>query len=78
MEGQAIIKRRKIIKVGDSYAVTLPPEWIKQYNLETEGEVLILADKDLRICSPKEKERIEKYLYKRVSELVKEAEIEKR
>lgn len=35
---------RKIIRVGNSYAVTIPKTWLKYYNLTEKDKVTVLSN----------------------------------
>jgi len=57
---------RKLIQVGDSYMIAIPPVWLKQHGLEKGDEVLIVANADLKILSPKSRDEY----YKKISKFV--------
>jgi antitoxin component of MazEF toxin-antitoxin module len=50
---------RKIIKVGNSYAVTLPRAWLRYFKLSDKDEVTIISDGsvEIRPSSPKKEEK---------------------
>lgn len=43
---------RKIIRVGNSYAVTLPKTWLKYYNLTDKDKVTVTSNGNI-IIEPK-------------------------
>jgi len=45
---------RKLIKYGESLAITLPPEWVEKHGLKPGDEVPIVADSILKIVPVKE------------------------
>lgn len=48
---------RKIIKVGDSLAVTISPAWLRYYNLHEKDFVIVVSDGQITIKPmPKNKE----------------------
>ena len=46
---------RKIIRVGNSLAVTIPPAWLRFFNLTEKDEVTVLSDGDI-VIKPIKKE----------------------
>lgn len=40
---------RKLIKTGDSTAVTLPPSWLKRYGLKAGDRVAVVTDGIVKI-----------------------------
>jgi len=49
-----ITGKRKIIRVGDSVAVTLPREWLERHGLEVGDEIGIVANAILKIVTVQE------------------------
>lgn len=44
-----ITQTRRVIKLGNSYAITLPPEWVKQSKIKAGDDIPIVADAILKI-----------------------------
>ena len=49
---------RKIIRVGNSYAVTIPRAWARYFKLDDKDEVLVVSDGSI-VIKPKERTRLE-------------------
>lgn len=47
---------RKIIRIGDSYAVTMPRAWIRYNKLTGKDQVLVVSDGSVVIHPPEKKE----------------------
>jgi antitoxin component of MazEF toxin-antitoxin module len=47
---------RKIIKIGNSHAVTLPKSWLRYYKLTDKDEVLMVSNGTITI-KPMEKQK---------------------
>jgi antitoxin component of MazEF toxin-antitoxin module len=47
---------RKIIRIGDSYAVTMPRAWIRYNKLKGKDEVVVVSDGSVVINPPAKKE----------------------
>jgi len=47
---------RKIIRIGDSYAVTMPRAWIRYNKIRGKDEVLVVSDGSVVINPPVKKE----------------------
>jgi len=47
---------RKIIRVGNSFAVTMPRAWIRYYKLSGKDEVQVVSDGSVVIHPPVKKE----------------------
>jgi hypothetical protein len=61
MEKKAsIIEKRKILKIGASRYISIPPEWFEAHNINPDDlkELLIVADKDIRLVNPEHEEEI--------------------
>ena len=65
--------RRKLIGLGDSVVVSLPPVWMKQHGLKIGDEVNMLANTDIKIAASSADA---KKIYSIVSKLVDEADVE--
>jgi len=44
-----LVIRRKIIGLGNSSAITLPPDWVESRGIKIGDEVVIVVDNDLSI-----------------------------
>lgn len=52
-ELKPIIKHRRVIKVGRSRYISIPPQWFKAHDIDPdELELLMIVDKDIRIVNP--------------------------
>lgn len=51
------IHRRKLLPVGNSIAVVLPPSWLKYYKLKPGDEVVLVVDNEVTVAPLKEKEK---------------------
>lgn len=49
------IKKRKIIKSGNSLVVTLPKEWLEDRKLSEGDELMMIVDEDIQIKEPTDK-----------------------
>ena len=58
------VERRKILEIGKSLAITLPPNWLEVHGIKPGEEVFVVVDNDLSI-SKITKERIDD-LHKRL------------
>lgn len=48
-----IVKHRKVLKLGGSRVITIPPEWFEAHGLDPDDlELLMVADMDIRIINP--------------------------
>jgi len=47
---------RKIIRVGNSYAVTMPRAWLRYFKLSDKDEVTVISDGLVQIKPPMKKE----------------------
>lgn len=61
-----IIVKRKIVKLGDSLCISLPPDWLRQNDLDKGDEVFLLSNHDVRVLSPNSKVKV----YQQISKLV--------
>jgi hypothetical protein len=68
MTQEPVVNKRRLRKVGGSRYVLVPQSWLQQHG--NPEEVIILADKDMKVLPPSEGARI----YKKVSEIVAEKE----
>lgn len=56
--------RRKLLKVGNSNAVSIPPSWFAAHDIDPEEieDLTLIADDDIKILNPKnESEAMEKF-----------------
>lgn len=69
-ENLPVIDERKIISVGNSSAVIMPPKWLKGAGLKEGDRVTVVANDELKIApsSPKLTERLHKKLEREVKE----------
>ena len=44
-----VITLRKIVKVGDSFYVSIPKEWLEKHDLKERDVVLLMADEIIKI-----------------------------
>lgn len=63
-----IIIQRKVVGIGTSSYVVMPKSWLKQHGLENGDEITIVANRDLKVLSPKS---VDKY-YKEITRIVSE------
>lgn len=67
-----IVEKRKVLRIGGASYISIPPEWFKAHNLKPEDlELLLVADKDIRIVNPEH----EKEVYDEVSKITRKAKI---
>jgi len=45
-ENQMVVKKRKIVKTGNSFYVALPQEYIKKYHLSPGDELAVVLTKE--------------------------------
>jgi antitoxin component of MazEF toxin-antitoxin module len=48
---------RRIIRVGNSLAVTIPAPWVRYYRLEQKDEVTIISNSNIIIEPPSQKQK---------------------
>lgn len=67
------VGRRRLVKAGSAYYISVPAEWFEVHGLDPEKlkELLVVADKDIRIVNPEH----EKHIYIEVSRLVKQTKL---
>jgi len=53
-EYKIIAEPRRLIKIGNSLAVTLPPRFVEEHNLREGDEVGVVADHILKLIPMKE------------------------
>jgi len=46
---------RKIIRVGNSYAITIPRAWLRYFKLDDKNEVKVISNSSIIIEPPKKK-----------------------
>jgi bifunctional DNA-binding transcriptional regulator/antitoxin component of YhaV-PrlF toxin-antitoxin module len=51
---------RKIIRVGNSYAITIPRAWLRYFKLSDKDELLVISDGTVIIKPPQKKQELEK------------------
>jgi hypothetical protein len=49
---------RKIIRIGDSYAVTVPRGWIRYWKISGKDAVRVISDGTVTIFPPEKKEAL--------------------
>ena len=64
-----IVEKRKIIKIGSSWYISIPPEWFKEHEIDPQKvkELLIVADEDIRLVNPNREDEI----YREVTRIVR-------
>ena len=67
-ENLPVIAKKNITKVGDSYYVAIPKAWLDQHKLKERDEVILLADKIIRMYPGNDKEIIKK-LHKQIEKV---------
>lgn len=75
-EKKPIMDFKRILKIGRSYYISIPKEWLEAHDIELPGkdthtELLMVADKDIRIVNPEHVADV----YKEVSKVVKGAKV---
>lgn len=68
-EIQPIISKRKVFKIGESIAITLPKEWADQQHCKDGDEITVIGNSDLRVLSKYSKESLQR-IYDKISEEV--------
>ena len=65
-----IIGHRKIAKMGRSHGITIPAEWFKVHGIDPSKceELLVIANKDIRIVNPDHEGQI----YKEVTKIARD------
>lgn len=54
-----LMKHRKVLKLGGSRVITIPPEWFEAHGLDPDDlELLMVADTDIRIVNPINEEQV--------------------
>ena len=68
-----IVGKRKIIKLSKAYYISIPKEWFEAQGIDPEEikELLIVADKDIRVVNPEH----EKEVYEEVSKIARKVKI---
>ena len=54
MSRKLVALKRKVVKIGGSYYVALPPEWIKKHGIKNGTEIVVVADALATIIPPTE------------------------
>lgn len=73
LSGGGVMMTRKVMKIGGSRAIALPPAWMERHGIEDGAEVMIAAASDIRICAPGKSKEI----YDKITQVVKEADTDK-
>lgn len=65
-----IIGHRSISRMGRSHGITLPAEWFEVHGIDPEkvDELLVIANKDIRIVNPDHEEQV----YKEVTKIARD------
>jgi len=75
MSKEPIVKKRRLVKVGGSYYISIPKAWLDAHNInpdeEEDPKLLMVANKDIRIVNPVHEDEV----YKDVTKITKEADI---
>ena len=67
-----IVLKRKVFKVGNSHCITIPPEWFRAHKLDTKNlELIVVADKDIRIVNPEHETEV----YNEVTKIAREVKV---
>ena len=63
---EPIVRRTKVVSVGGSKYISLPPDWFRAHNIDPNtAELLTVADKDVTIINPDPEN--ERKVYNRVT-----------
>jgi len=63
-----IIRHRKVVSQGGSHYIAIPPDWFDAHGLDPDDlELLLVANKDIRIVNPVHEEEV----YKEVTEIAR-------
>ena len=55
IKNMPIIEKRKLVKSGASFVVSLPRKWLEEHNLIEGGDIIIRANGELKIVAANEK-----------------------
>lgn len=67
-----IVKHQKVVKLGGSRVITLPPEWFEANGLDPDNlELLMVANKDIRIVNPDHEAEV----YEEISRITKDVKV---
>lgn len=69
-----VVGHRKLNKQGGSYMISIPKEWMEHHGLTGQKQLLVVANKDIRIVHPDSEKDIDLALH----ELVKKGDYVKR
>lgn len=63
----------KLTKIGGSFYIPIPKGWFETHNLDSDNlqELLVVANRDIRIVNPVHEEEV----YKEISKIVKKVKI---
>lgn len=68
------VEHRKVVKQGGSRYIAIPPEWFEANGLNPDNlELLMVADKDIRIVNPDNEAEV----YAEISRITREAKTRK-
>ena len=73
MSKEPIVSKRKLVKIGGSHYIGIPKKWLDAHNIDPEKgtELLMVANKDIRIVNPENEDEV----YKDVTKITKEADV---
>lgn len=59
---EGIAGRRKLLRVGNSYAVSIPTDWLDAHDLEPEEieDLTVIANDDVKILNPESESELMK------------------
>ena len=67
-----IVKHQRLVKLGGSRVITIPPEWFEANGIDPENlELLMVANKDIRIVNPIHEAEV----YEEVSRITKNVKV---
>jgi len=67
---EAIVRNYTVQDLGGQLYIALPKEWAESSSVEKGDKLTVTANKDVRIVSPKDRDKEE--LYRKISEFVDE------
>ena len=76
MSGRPIVEFKSVRKIGESYYLLLPKEWFESHGIELPSadkkvELLVVADRDMRIVNPEHVNEV----YKEVTKVTRGAKV---
>jgi len=68
-----IVSKRKIVKAGGAYYISIPKEWFEVHGIDPEAlrKLLIIADKDIRIVNPEHEVEV----YEEITKIAKKVKL---